>query len=314
LLRRFRSFTTRSQRGSIAEGAAGLMLLTMLGIAALVLFLNAAFSVYYKLKLQAVTLDTAQYAAALGPTERDAQTKVTEHANVLLNNIGISRASKINISPDGRSTAVTIVVDGLPLMGGSFLPSLIALQDTEVATSSNRAVGHLELEWRMENSAPPTPEPADRAFLPMLATGQIDKTKNVYMLDTAYWPTSHVIYHGKYAGDNYRGPGALSPAQRTAIALPILYWKAKDNNLTSVVPFPSPKPCDVIRLKSGKLYCSKHQPPPPASELPDGAPQQPSPYPQTPGQYPQPSTGIPLPPWHPTQQTQPQLPLPPHLP
>jgi hypothetical protein len=249
----------RSQRGQgIVEAALGAVLLTITTVAAVLLMVNAGVSAYYKLKLQAVTLSTAQYAAGIRSGDPELASKTTQFANYLLRRSGLPSAASVTAAPSEQTVVVSIAVNNLKAVGNLPIFNNISLSDTEVSSPTVPAVGYMYLDYEMANSSPPTPQPANPAYLPILSSAQIDPNKNVYMLDTYNWPTTHVIYHGVYPGfPKYRGVGTSAQEQQQTLLTGIKYALNKlqantDPEVLKQFPYPciaQPEPQRPVGMK-----------------------------------------------------------------
>jgi len=197
----------------MAEGAVSIMIVSTLGVLMLLLLLDGFLTMYYRSKVQFIALETAQFLANL-PKDANLQEETERHADDLLKKMGMSLKSIPQCERQGDYATVTVAANPPALLGSSdlFLPVLLELTDTEISTpQSNKAVGWLRLEFRNDVYGPGDPKPGGAdlpIYLPILSQAQTDTTKRNYMmLDTAYWPKTHVVYHAVHDGfpDN---PGA----------------------------------------------------------------------------------------------------------
>lgn len=210
---RFRSYYHRRNNGqALAEGAVGIAVVCTLGLLVLFLLLDSFLTMFYRAKLQLITLESAQYLANL-PQGANLQQETEKHASDLLKQFGMSLATSPTCERKGDYAVVTLSANPPGLLGSSglFLPVISELTDTEISTPpSNKAVGWLRLEWHSygpgDIAKPGGPDSA--IYVPILSLAQTDCTKRTYMmLDTAYWPHTHVIYHAAYNDfPNFRGP------------------------------------------------------------------------------------------------------------
>jgi hypothetical protein len=184
------------------------MMMILLGITAALFLLDCFITIYCRSKVQFVALNTAQFLADL-PIGANVQDETERHASSLLQQFGMSLKDLPKCEKQNTYTVVTICANPPSLLGASglFLPVIGQLTDTEISTpQTNRAVGWMSLEWNNTVYGPPDiPNPGrfDRPiYLPILSEAQIDSSKKPYMmLDTAFWPKTHVIYHTAY--DNF---------------------------------------------------------------------------------------------------------------
>lgn len=266
----------RSEGGqAIAEGAAGISLVILFSLLALVFLLDAAASAYYQLKLQAVTLNAAQFAANTAVGDPQAEQKTREFADAQLMKLGLPPSSEFSLVQDKTASFVTVGLSGLRLFGSvGSLPAMISLRDTEMGTSSEAVVGYLRLETEppyqyKQAWNPAYPDPFAPAFAPIVACGQVDQ-KVRYMLDSANWPGTHMTYHGAFPNfPNYRGKRAFEDLGSQS--LPNMQAKYDEIMLSSdprAVQLRNsinwPYPCSIKSQQVAGTWftkCSRHGPP-----------------------------------------------------
>jgi hypothetical protein len=144
---RFASRQIRNQRGEMVGGVAGLLLIVIGMVLAVLVVTNVGMATYYKQKLGFIADQVATQAAntIASPMFTDNATVISQtqsNATKLLNDVGLPAATSVNvvINPPTNPTSVTVTINvaGLKMFGnGNVLPAVIAMSDTSEALIDN---------------------------------------------------------------------------------------------------------------------------------------------------------------------------------
>ncbi|MBX9686465.1 MAG: hypothetical protein K2X27_07170 [Candidatus Obscuribacterales bacterium] len=134
----------RNSSGSgLIEGTAGVVVITLVFLAAVCFILGAGLSSYYKYRVANVVDRCAEYMSRqvvwAGMNNPDyAGKNLLPRSKTLVNKLladsGLPQASLVEVVDSGTELTLHVKVDGLPLLPGSkSLPMTISMQDTAVA-------------------------------------------------------------------------------------------------------------------------------------------------------------------------------------
>jgi hypothetical protein len=129
----------RNTGAALAESAAALILIVGIVVGGILVLVNSGVACFYKEKLCFVTIQAAQYAAALPASDGNIQAETLSFANALLPQVGLPKPSSLTATRANGFVTVNISLTGLQLVGnGSILPSVINMQDTEAASQQTQ--------------------------------------------------------------------------------------------------------------------------------------------------------------------------------
>jgi hypothetical protein len=132
----------RNARGqAMAEGAAMMVVLTLLSVGLIVFIFNIGMTMVHQQKISFIAAQSANFFVTQStgweyqnlPTNPDINTFAKDLGQAM----GFSRGSiSATATQSGQVARVTVVGTGLPLLAGSFLPSLITVRDTFAAKTN----------------------------------------------------------------------------------------------------------------------------------------------------------------------------------
>jgi len=207
---------------ALVEGVAGIALITVILVGAVLLLVNLATVLTYQQKL---TMVAGQAASACvdnyiwqgmprGNPPSQIQTTATNTANSLLRALGLPQASSVSVGQVGQAIVVRVRVNQLALIGrGNILPQFLpSLEATGAATFINQVPPAI-LQINPVSSATGTPAPYN-VVVPCYGAvgGPLGHTMGMV---AGRWNQYNISIDGQFGGvgvyDVSRGTGALAP-------------------------------------------------------------------------------------------------------
>jgi hypothetical protein len=236
------SHRIRTQAGSsLVEGTVGLCIVIATLTLSLLLIAFIGVVVFYKLKLAAVTTQTAAYASSIAYPSTVAwnhneqvsydmtplQTQAVQYANNALTTTGLISARPPNISvqysplnADVLSVSVIITLTGLPLLQGTPLPGWLKMTDSATGVARYDQPPNLTSFWQ------PTPTTGGgyQLYMPgyswtSSSASGVANNNDVMNLRSPYFNTAPTIIKmgipSSGSGDPTLGPGYIGEGQET---------------------------------------------------------------------------------------------------